>query len=184
MRTGGSSAKGASFERSVAGKLSLWLTAGKDRDALSRNTSSGGRFTSTERGIPGDIMAVHPAAFEFCSKVTIECKHYKDINLDRFITHGERSFLGRVFNKTKAQCNKHGYIPAIIAKSNNSPTFFICEAELGNTIIRARSSSRQFNYHWLHMSKYFMCELDDLLAWIDPRIFLADLRKNEIKSVQ
>jgi len=45
MRKGGGKAKGASFERDICRRLSLWVSAGKQEDVFWRSAMSGGRST-------------------------------------------------------------------------------------------------------------------------------------------
>ncbi len=176
MRNGGAKAKGNAFERAVAAKLSLWLTNGQKRDILYRNIGSGSRFTTTEQGLPGDLMPFHPDAYTFCSKVSVECKHYADIGLERFLFHNDNSFLGRVFRKAAQQCANDGLHPVVIAKSNRVTPIFLCDRELGEFLINAATNSRKFQYHTLHREAYLMTTLDNVVNYTDSSRFLVSLR--------
>lgn len=176
MRNGGGKAKGNAFETKVATALSLWLTDGKKKDALSRNILSGGRFTVTTLGMPGDIIAVHPAAFEFCSKVTVECKHYADIGIERFFFQPDNSFLGRVFRKTREQCEPEGYFPVIVAKSNRVEPILITDSELGQLLIASAKNPRKFGYHLMHRERFLVTTFAALVEYVDAPTLLALFR--------
>lgn len=73
-------AKGSSFEREMARKLSLWWSDGKADDWFWRTGGSGGRATSraksgkqTANGT-GDICAQNGEAQRFLNLASIECK--------------------------------------------------------------------------------------------------------------
>lgn len=73
-------AKGGSFERELAKKLSLWLSRGEDDSWLWRTSNSGGRATVRGRkgkgtkGHCGDLGACCREAEPFLQLVTIEAK--------------------------------------------------------------------------------------------------------------
>ena len=77
MKPGCGKAKGSSFERLVARKLSLWITDGKDSTQLIRSVLSGGwgQGNVVSARQLGDLAANGPAGEEFRKHFVVECKH-------------------------------------------------------------------------------------------------------------
>ena len=132
-RRGGGKAKGASFERDVCKKLSLWVSDGKREDLYWRSAMSGGRATLGHRKgkdlrhQAGDICAVHPEGHKLTERFYIECKHYRDLDLGGLLFK-----KGKLFNfwvATEAEATKHERLPLLIAKQNNFKTLVLCEPE-------------------------------------------------------
>src|SRR5581483_12100766 len=101
MRKGGGKEKGSQYEREIGYKLSLWLSNGARKDILCRTVGSGAQFTFSKsvRGIPGDLRSQHELGDLFCQKFVLECKHWKDLELIRFLSaEGE---LYKAFLKVK-----------------------------------------------------------------------------------
>ena len=74
----------------MACRLSLWLSGGVADDLLWRSAMSGGRATlqfkrdnKSNRRQSGDLSAIGQGAYEFCEQTYIECKHYRDLQIDR-----------------------------------------------------------------------------------------------------
>src|SRR3954464_11883516 len=80
--------KGASFERDLCKRLSLWWTDGERDDVFWRTSQSGGRATSrTKKGKKtknsyGDICAVDPIGQPLLDLITFEVK--RGYNKDSF----------------------------------------------------------------------------------------------------
>jgi hypothetical protein len=186
MRKGGGKEKGSAFERAIGAALSLWITAGERKDLFSRNVLSGGRFTNALKnddklGIPGDLMAAHPLAFDFLAGHVIECKHYKDLNLDAFLFDQQRkSFLIQVFDHTKAQGQAIGGLwPLIIAKQNMRPTILLCESQIGELLLaaipqRTRRAPTLW-HHKLQRGRLYMFLLDDVLQQVPASRYIASV---------
>ena len=89
MKPGGSKEKGANYERTVARRLSMWLTESARNDLFWRSAMSGGRATlamkAHRRGAvtgvadahAGDLSATHEIGLLFLKFFTVECKHWK-----------------------------------------------------------------------------------------------------------
>ena len=128
MRPGGGNPKGSQFERNIACQLSLWISDGKRKDLICRTGGSGGQFTSwLKRGepmfVPGDLMSIDPLAHQFCSTFAIECKHWKDLGMIRFLLgKGE---LYEAMLKIKIQAEERNQKWMLIAKQNNRPALVI-----------------------------------------------------------
>jgi hypothetical protein len=117
--------KGGSYERTVAKKLSLWLTNGKEEDCLWRSAMSGGRATvAHKKGIKnrqaGDLAAVSPEGHLLTNKYFVECKAYKDLEIMQFFIKG-KGLLAGFWKTTVKQARIHNREPMLIAKQNNVP---------------------------------------------------------------
>src|SRR5437868_3727629 len=128
MKPGGGPDKGGNFERMTCAKLSRWLTAGKRDDLLCRTVGSGAQFTSAFKkgkrsGLPGDIRAQDPLAFDFCNMFVIECKHWKRLELQKFIMREGELFEAML--KVIEQANAEKKYWLLIAKENNREELII-----------------------------------------------------------
>jgi len=129
MRSGGGKQKGASFEREVCVKLSLWVTAGKRKDCLWRSAMSGGRATvaykkgDALKAACGDICATAPEGHILTDRWYIETKHVRDLQLWGLFT--EQGKLHKYWLETNAGASKFGKEPMLIAKQNNAPVLVV-----------------------------------------------------------
>lgn len=125
MKPGQGKNKGSSFERAVGAKLSLWLSAGKRKDLLCRTVGSGAQFTFSKasQGNPGDLMAQDPIAFEFMSKTVVECKHWRSLDMIKFLN--KKGDLYKALLKVRQEGNLAGKSWWLIAKQNNQPTLLL-----------------------------------------------------------
>ena len=91
MISGGGKQKGGNFERLICKKLSLWVSYGKRDDIFWRSAMSGGRATvGLKKGIKrtnqfGDITAIDPMGQKLIDTFIIECKAYKNIQLQSML---------------------------------------------------------------------------------------------------
>jgi len=126
MSNGGKSkAKGSAFERKICKDLSLWITDDERDDLFWRSSNSGGRATivNKEGGKhtqSGDISAIHPLGHQFIETFVIECKHYKNIQLEAFIFNGTGVFK-EFWKQVRRDARKSKKHPLLIAKQNNRP---------------------------------------------------------------
>lgn len=127
MRKGGGKAKGSSFEREICRKLSMWLSNGVHEDVLWRSAMSGGRSTvSAKKGKrlaaqAGDISCIHPCGQPFISQFLVECKNYRDLQLEGMLTG--KGALVNFWNETKKQAKQYEKYPMLVARQNMYPTF-------------------------------------------------------------
>lgn len=134
MRSGGGKQKGASFERDVCRKLSLWVTYSKQEDVFWRSAMSGGRSTVAHAkgkrmaAQAGDISCIHPAGQIFADVFLIECKHYADLNYTGLLT-GTGNLLA-FWEELDKQCLRYEKLPFLIAKQNRLPTM-VCTTRQG-----------------------------------------------------
>lgn len=130
MLPGKGKAKGSAFEREVCKRLSLWVTNGKSEDVFWRSAMSGGRATvgarkgKDLRRQAGDITAVAPEGHSLTERYYIECKHVKQLRIDRFIVT-ETGPLADFWKVAKREAERHGRIPMIIARQNQMPTLVL-----------------------------------------------------------
>ncbi len=79
--------KGSNFEREVCVKLSKWISYDERDDIFWRSAMSGGRTTvGLKKGITrntqaGDITAIDPIGNKLTNTFMIECKFYRNIQL-------------------------------------------------------------------------------------------------------
>lgn len=130
MRKGGGKGKGSSFEREICVALSKWLTNGVSVDVFWRSAMSGGRATVAKGAVrqAGDITAVATEGHILTDHYYIECKNYKDLNLDCLIKgKGTLLTFWQTAQKEAAKYNRH---PILIFKRNHWPTM-VCMSALG-----------------------------------------------------
>lgn len=79
-----SSEKGATYERQLAQRISLWWSEGQDKYIFARRSGSGGalRDLSGNSGSGGDIFADKPDGERLMNNFTFEAKFYRDLTPD------------------------------------------------------------------------------------------------------
>lgn len=133
MSASRSKQKGASFERLICTQLSRWLSNGQRSDLLWRSAMSGGRstvaFKQGDKRVAqaGDISAVDKAGHDFISLFYVECKHYKNLNLDSLIK--QTGNLVNFWKLAKKEAAIYGKMPMLIAKQNHYPTMVILDTK-------------------------------------------------------
>jgi hypothetical protein len=127
MRSGGSKAKGSSFERKICVELSLWITGGKMKDCFWRSAMSGGRATVHSRSVrqAGDICAVAPEGHVLTNQFCIECKHVKKLDIASFILNN-RGALAKFWKQACKQAQDQLRQPLLIAKENGREPLVLC----------------------------------------------------------
>jgi hypothetical protein len=128
MRPGGGKAKGASFEREICVKLSLWVSGGKNEDLFWRSAMSGGRATVAHksRGAKldahaGDITSTHEDGHVLTNAWYIECKRYNDLQYASFMLKGIGK-LAQFWEETCEQAVRHDKMPMLIAREDRGAT--------------------------------------------------------------
>jgi len=172
----GSKRKGSTAERKFGSVLSQWISVGARTDLFARTVLSGGQFTGAkgERGIPGDLMANSPLAFAFMGLFAIECKHHKDIGLDKYILDSVGStFLAKTYAKTLKDAARHGLHPFVMAKSNNYPSIVLMEHDVGMVALKC---SDKLRYHRLHNDSVFACTLGCLILNVPAEAFIVGVK--------
>lgn len=131
-RGSGSKQKGASYERSVCQRLSMWVSNLTREDCFWRSAMSGGRATLKSRknsGIgfgaqAGDITPTHALGLKLCELFVIDAKHYADFKTERQI-FGRRSDLLREWKKlreTARSCKKQAML---VCRQNRRPEIIV-----------------------------------------------------------
>lgn len=119
--------KGASFERLICKRLSLWVSDGKHEDCFWRSSMSGGRSTVAAKSgkrlaaQAGDISCIHPLGAPFIEKFMAECKHYRDLEFIGMLSG--KGNLVKFWNTARLQAELYGKFPLLIAQQNRHPTF-------------------------------------------------------------
>lgn len=121
--------KGAGFEREVCKSLSLWITKGEKVDCFWRSAMSGGRATVARGTVrqAGDITAVAPEGHILSDKFFIECKNYKDIDLDCLVKG--KGILIVFWQIAQKEAAKYNRIPMLIFKRNHWPIMICTSCE-------------------------------------------------------
>lgn len=123
MKPGHGKQKGSSFERKICTMLSLKVTDGKRKDVFWRSSLSGGRATIHKKGEvrqAGDICAVAPEGHAFTDRYYLECKHYRNLLIDRFLIE-RKGPLEKFWKVACREAKKYHREPVLIAKQNNRP---------------------------------------------------------------
>jgi hypothetical protein len=145
MRAGGGKQKGARNERMVAERLSMWVTNRKRVDVFWRSAMSGGRTTvyrktgknASADSMAGDICATNPLGADLVSFFVIECKHYKDIQIDR-MCFGRRGWILREWEKLLRTCSGEDGTrqPFFLLRQNCQPEIVIT-SRIGYKVLRS-----------------------------------------------
>lgn len=130
--------KGASFERDICKKLSLWLSNGQRQDLLWRSAMSGGRSTvalkagSKLGAQAGDISSIDKLSHTFIETFMCECKAYRTLNFEGLIKgKGHLIDFWKIASKEAIKYYKQ---PLLIGKQNNHPTI-VCMTYRGSNIL-------------------------------------------------
>lgn len=143
MRKGGGKQKGASFEREICRKLSLWLSNGANEDHLWRSAMSGGRSTvAAAKGKrladqAGDISAITPLGHSLTSKFMIELKFYRDLGFASL--HESKGNLAKFWLEARRQAVRYDKLPMLIAKQNQRDVL-VCLSGDGIDTFKLRTS--------------------------------------------
>ncbi len=165
MKKGGGKTKGGSYERDIAKRLSLWVSNDERVDLFRRTHSSGAIATiSYKKGqlasrMDGDIMSTHESTEIVSKRLSIECKHYKSLDLWGIIT-GKGNLI-KFWEQTLGQAERAGKHPVLIAKQNIKPELFLADGRL----------------QWLLMQWFF---LDPLVAFKNKGEYIAIYKLKDI----
>ncbi len=134
MRSGGGKQKGSNFERDICRRLSLWVTDGTKDDCYWRSAMSGGRATVRHKSgkdtrQTGDITAVAPEGHALTNLFFIECKFYKDLNVDSFLIENVGT-LAKFWQHANKEAAKYSRYPMLIVKENRREVLLIADAPL------------------------------------------------------
>lgn len=168
MRPGGGKGKGSSFERLTCKQLSLWVTGGKKADCFWRSALSGGRATIAHRKgevvrQAGDITAVSAEGHALTNFWYIECKHYKNLDIDSFCLTGKGS-LAKFWKVACREAAKHHREPMLIARQNRIKDLIVLRPHALKSLTAEKPASMLLR---VKNPKVGVCEvryLNDVLA--------------------
>lgn len=137
MKAGSGKRKGSAFERQCCKLLSLWITNGKKEDVFWRSSLSGGRATVAKKAgrdvrQAGDICAVAPEGHALTDHYYLECKSYRNLDIDSFILDGKGK-LAKFWLETVKQAGKYQRAPILIAKENGRKSLVLFSGPSLNT---------------------------------------------------
>lgn len=165
MKSGGGKGKGSSFEREVGYSLSLWLSCGQRKDLICRTVLSGGQFTVGGKGNQGDLMAQHPLAFKFFECFSVECKHWKNLEMVRFLVRD--GDLYKALKKVKKQAEHENKLWMLIARQNFQKTILFMPAEAMVYFFKQISG---LSYHVLFSGNVYMFYFSEFLSKASPEL--------------
>lgn len=157
MKPGQQKNKGSAFEREIGKKLSLWLSGGQRKDLICRTVLSGGQFTLSGCGNAGDLMAQHPDAFKFFEKFVLECKHWKDVQMIRFLVRD--GDLYKALRKVEKQAKKECKFWMLVARQNHQKIMVFIPIEAATFFYYLDRR----NYHILFNNSIMMFYFDEFL---------------------
>lgn len=134
MKSGGSKAKGAEFERLICKKLSKWITGGERDDVLWRSAMSGGRATvQIKKGMKaeahaGDISSTHWLGSFLTETFSLELKAYADLGYTSSMTKRKGALI-TFWGQTVRDASLNNKLPMLIAKQNRQPTVIALSRE-------------------------------------------------------
>ena len=126
MKPGGGKQKGNSFENKIAKMLSLWLSKDIKADLFCRSPASGARATIQFKlgkdyaKQAGDIIATGMEGAVLTDKFMIECKHYKNLNLEGLI-YDTKAGVPEFWKKLLKECSDHRRLPFFVIRQNARP---------------------------------------------------------------
>lgn len=167
MKAGKGKEKGGEYERLICAKISKWLSNGERDDLLCRTVGSGSQFTSVKKGHPGDIRAQDsPLAFEFCSKYAIECKHWRDVEMIKFLRRQGDLFKALQKVRQEGIDTRRGFW--LVVRQNNQPDMLftglrrLLDEDLKPEIVSFPE------YHILYSETVHMYYLSEFLDKVNP----------------
>lgn len=166
-------AKGNTFERDIAEKLSLWLTDGKEKRAAWRSDTSGAAATIWAKkkqearyvkANAGDIIKIaerdlYPELDKFFDTFVVECKHYKEIDFYPPYNKTLTNFYDACLKEKEAT----GKASVLILKANNRKVLYCQEP---NEYKPKAAKLSTIYYKTLVLDVYL---LDEVLAPTKPK---------------
>lgn len=127
--------KGASFERDICKRLSIWISSGAHQDLFWRSAMSGGRATVIHKtqarktsAQHGDIVAVGEGGMPLTNKFSIEAKFYSDLKLKTTL-YGGMGRLDQFWKQCVEDANRSERLPMLIMKENMHDTLLCVDKE-------------------------------------------------------
>jgi hypothetical protein len=169
MRAGGGKAKGASFEREICRRLSLWVSHGKREDLFWRSAMSGGRATvAGRRGVTlaaqaGDISSVDKEGHVLTETLYFETKHVKDIGVEAFVIKNTGP-LAKYWRTAVREAKQYGKEPVLIIRQNRLPTLWISQPNTIRGLFASRPKRRELAVVYFPNGRCSIWLLDTVLG--------------------
>lgn len=176
--------KGASFEREICKKLSLWISKGEHDNLLWRSITSGAHATLRRRNYKdttneqfGDIVSTNPASRFLSDSSCIECKFYSKIDVwdlakKNTVSPNIYKFWANILDES----NYCGKIPILIIKSNYKPTMFVIDYRLFNKCYtNSFKPIRPLFKFYDKVGDIYVFKFDDIILNTDAELFKDDL---------
>lgn len=165
--------KGASFERSVCKRLSLWISDLEKEDVFWRSAMSGGRATVYKKAGKGDKAAGHAgditATDEIGHKLTdlwcIECKYYKSLDVGTYVYSGAGK-LASFWEQSVDQAVDTGKMPMLICKENYKPELLILCARGARKISSELHAMCRISHP--NQEPMYIFNFSDFITTVDP----------------
>lgn len=117
--------KGAEYERKTCGRLSHWVSDSLREDCFWRSAMSGGRANLPSRrkqgqrfdAQSGDISAIRPEGQLLLKLFMVECKWYKNLNMEAPI-FGRAGVITAFWKKLRKEAKNRGVRPMLFGKQN------------------------------------------------------------------
>lgn len=178
MKAGFGKQKGGTFEREICKKLSLWISNSTRDDIFWRSAMSGGRasvqFKKGQQNLTqaGDISAIDPLGDFFIKKCIVECKFYKNLQLENLFFTVSNSGIVGFWNILLQKIADSKKIPFLVVKQNYK------EPLLG-TSYRMKSLLKKHNYPDFSIGIFperdlIIYDFATFLEKIDPILFTKE----------
>lgn len=138
-----SAQKGGAYERELAKKLSLWISAGVRDDLLWRSVGSGGHWTkiskkaqlvketqseSTFKDHAGDLTYIHKDGKPFIDAVGIESKRRNNPQTEKFLLNiASKKSLSEWWNTHLGICKNLDRAAMLVSKENLHPAILVTD---------------------------------------------------------
>jgi hypothetical protein len=175
--------KGSAFERKVCQQLSWWLSNGQHSKLFNRNVLSGGRFTravagkEAELGLPGDIAAAHPMAYDFLQLFSVECKHHKSLDVESYLFNPTgSSLIAKALAQAARDARSAGIAPLVVIAANFRPPLLLLEGSIGAIALRVQRPKRLV-CHRFNNDAVAMVGWDAFLRYVHPQRFIQGVKE-------
>jgi len=169
--------KGNEFELLLGKQFSLWLSQGERTDLFVRNVLSGGAFSlaaakGKQRGVPGDLFAADPIAFEFLRYFMVEGKHWKNLQFESALWNNTGE-LTKAIRYAEAQAQASNRHLLFAARQNYRPILLLTSTKIGECFLRTRPG---LLHHLLWNKRIFACLLRNAVE-VNPTRFMGLISK-------
>lgn len=163
MRSGGGRAKGNGFERVVSKLILKYAGSEFTAEDCFRTPLSGGHRFARKKD-PGDLQ-LSPALLKAFPAI-VECKRYRDVNLEHFLVHKKKSswqelqWLNQVIDQAMGG---HDLMPVLVMQANRGA--ILCVTPAGDGHDEADDGKLVFHYRG---TTWILCEFETFMEnWFD-----------------